>query len=149
MSLKCLHNCDNLMFSGLLYHELESAKLRAYVLHNWLHSYVLACLACLRACVLNVLECLACLAHLACLRAHVFGAVTCFISLSTWSISQSHACCAQISYVLTCLRASLASFVPLSLHLKSQFQKVLYRGISFYSEKCLEPTLASVNCKKF
>ena len=39
-----------------------------------------------------------------------------------------HACCPQISYVITCLRASLTSFVLFSLH------------FSFYLEKYLEPT---------
>ena len=82
------------MFSGLLYHELESAKLRVWgacmltylvtdCLLMWSRAWCAYVLVCLRACVLNVLECLACLACLACFSAHVFGGVTCFMSLST------------------------------------------------------------------
>ena len=60
MSLKCLHNCDNLMFSGLLYHELESAKLRAWrtcVLTYYITDCILMCSRAWRAYVLVCLTC--------------------------------------------------------------------------------------------
>ena len=71
----------------------ESANSRA-----WRACDVLACLAptaCLRDHVIGVLSCL---------RVCVFSVLACFMSLDAL-----HACYAQISYVLSCLRASLTS----------------------------------------
>ena len=87
-------------------------------------TYMLACLHTWRVWRVHVLTCLR-IQH-ACL----FCVLMCSHILN--------ACCAQISYMLTCLRASLASFVLFSLHLEINFQKSLYRKMSFYSKKYLE-----------
>ena len=79
-----------------------------------LRAYVLSSFACLRA---GVLLCLTCLAYL---RAYVLGVLMlmCFHVFSMLACFMSsrvlYACDAQISYVLTSLRASLKSFVLFS-----------------------------------
>ena len=85
--------------------------------------------------VLGVLSCYHVYVCLTCLRTYVYNVLMC---LRTW-IAQVlmfsyvvHACCLQISYVITCLRASLTSFVLFSLH------------FSFYLEKYLEPTCTPI-----
>ena len=83
-----------------------------------LRAYMLSSLACLRACsrapVLDVLAVLACL-RAWCAHVYVFSRVqhACLSYVFTCS-HVLHACGAQISYVLTSLRASLTSFVLFS-----------------------------------
>ena len=98
---------------------------------------------CSHARVLGIPTCLACECALVfgvftCLCVYVFSMHACFVSL-----------CAHVFYMLavlkylTCLRACVLLWHRLSYFLciwKVNFQKSLYRKISFYSEKYLEPT---------
>ena len=103
-------------------------------------------LTCSHACVLGMPTCFACLRALVfgvitCLHAYVFSMLACFVSL-----------CAHMFYMLavlkylTCLRACVLLWHQLSYFLciwKVNLQKSLYRKISFYSRKYLEPTWTS------
>ena len=100
-------------------------------------------LTCSNACVLGMPTCLMCLHALmfgrfTCLHVYVFSMLACFVSL-----------CAHMFYILavlkylTCLHACMLLWHCLSYFLciwKVNFQKSLYRKISFYSKKYLEPS---------
>ena len=115
---------------------LGQKKKKAYSFYSKVKNFVLTYL---HARVLGVLTCLACS------RAYVFSMLACFYVLMCSHVL--HACCAQISNVLSAcvlLRHGLSYFLYIW---KVNFQKSLYRKISFYSENYLEPTWTSM--KKF
>ena len=102
------------------------------------HARMLACLMCLHAWRVSMHSCWR--VHV--LTCYVFSMLACFVFLRAHMFYML----AVFKY-LTCLRACVLLWHPLSYFLyiwKVNFQKSLYRKISFYSEKYLEPTWASM-----
>ena len=85
----------------------------------WLRAPMLGVFACLHARMLNMLACLPAwrayvLACLACWPACVVTCLACLLVLFLTCSQVLHVCCAKICYMLTCLHASLTSFVQIS-----------------------------------
>ena len=112
------------------------------------YACVLTCLVCYRASTLACLLawCTYMLGVSPCTRGWRVHVLTCYVfsMLACFVFLRAHMfyMLAVLKY-LTCLRACVLLWHPLSYFLyiwKVNFQKSLYRKISFYSEKYLEPT---------